>query len=105
MRTVVVKGASSCLAPYCLLFLTLQCWVFSVQAAPSPYSWDANTLFLFHFDEAAGASAATNAGSLEGNAYGVNMTSASSTPPAVTTILGAAGYPGFASSADLNSSG
>jgi alpha-L-rhamnosidase len=88
-----------------LLLLTLQFVFFSVEAAPSPYTWDANTLFLFHFDEPAAASAATNSGSLEGNAYSVNMTTASSAPPVVTTVLGAAGYPGFGNAANLNTSG
>src|SRR6266481_3943317 len=88
-----------------LLLLTLQFVFFSVEAAPSPYTWDANTLFLFHFDEPAAASAATNSGSLKGNAYSVNMTTASSAPPVVTTVLGAAGYPGFGNAANLNTSG
>src|SRR5712672_65737 len=88
-----------------LLLLTLQFGIFSVEAAPSPYTWDANTLFLFHFDEPAGTSAATNSGSLQGNAYSVNMTTASSTPPVVTTVLGAAVFPGFGNAANLNTSG
>jgi hypothetical protein len=105
MRTVVVKVTSSCLARICLLLLALQYWVFSIQAAPSPYTWDVNTLFLFHFDGAPGASAATNAGTLEGIAYSVNMTTASGAPPVVTTVLGAASYLGFANAANLNTSG
>jgi alpha-L-rhamnosidase len=78
----------------------------TVQAALTPYTPDANTLFLFHFDEAAGGSVATNAGSVGGNAYSVNMSSASSTPPVVTTVVGAAaGYSGFGNAANLNTSG
>src|SRR6267142_1578013 len=104
MKNLAAKQPSHWLVQCCLL-LTLHFWSFSLQAAPSPYSWDANTLFLFHFDEPAGASAATNAGSLEGNACSVNMTTASSTPPVVTTVLGAAGYPGFGNAANQNTSG
>jgi len=89
----------------CLFLLTLQFWIISVKADPSPYTWDANTLFLFHFDEPAGASATTNTGTLEGNAYTVNMTSASGAPPVVTTVLGAAGFSGFGNAANLNTSG
>jgi len=76
MKNLAAKQPFAWLVRSLLLF-TLQIGFFSVQAAPSPYTWDANTLFLFHFDEAAGASAATNSGSLEGNVYSVNMT-----PPA-----------------------
>lgn len=57
-----------------------------------PYTADANTLVLLHFDEAAGGSVIANAGSLGGNFYSVNETSASTTPPTVSTLLGAAGY-------------
>ena len=89
----------------CLLLFTFQFGIFSVQAAPSPYTWDANTLFLFHFDELAGASVATNGGTLQGNSYSVNMTTASSSPPLVTTVLGTASYPGFGNAANLNTSG
>lgn len=57
-----------------------------------PYAADGNTLFLFHFDEAAGGTATTNVGSKAGRAYSVNMSSASATPATVTTMFGAAGY-------------
>src|ERR1043165_8395070 len=76
-----------------------------VDADPIPYTWDAHTLVLFHFDEPVGASVATNVGDLEGNAYSVNMTSASSTPSVVATVLGAAGFAGFGNAANLNASG
>src|SRR6267378_4612401 len=104
MKNLAARYVSPSLSVCCLV-LALLSVVLSVQAAPSPYTWDANTLFLFHFDEPAGASAATNVGTLEGNACSVNMTSASSTPPVVTTVLGAAGFPGFGNAANLNSSG
>jgi len=57
-----------------------------------PYTPDANTLFLFHFDEAAGGSVITNFGSKGGLSYAINENPASTTPPLVTTMLGAAAY-------------
>jgi autotransporter-associated beta strand protein len=57
-----------------------------------PYTTDTNTLFLFHFDEAAGGTLTTNVGSKGGVAYSVNENPASATPPTVTTMLGATGY-------------
>ena len=57
-----------------------------------PYTPDANTLFLLHFDEAAGGTVTANAGIKGGNFYSCNLSAASATPPTVTTMLGAAGY-------------
>jgi autotransporter-associated beta strand protein len=57
-----------------------------------PYTPDANTLFLLHFDEAAGGSVTANAGSKGGSFYSCDLSAASATPPTVTTMLGAAGY-------------
>ena len=57
-----------------------------------PYTADANTLYLFHFDEAAGGTVTTNLGSKAGNSYSVTEAVASATPATVTTMLGAAGY-------------
>lgn len=57
-----------------------------------PYTPDANTLFLLHFDEPAGGTVTTNHGTKAGNFYTCNLTAASATPPVVTTMLGAAGY-------------
>lgn len=87
------------------LLFAFQFGTLRTEAVPMPYTWDANTLFLFHFDEPAGSSATTNTGSIEGSAYSVNMTTASSTPPIVTTVLGAAGFAGFGNAANLNTSG
>ena len=56
------------------------------------YTADANTLFLLHFDEAAGGTFATNSGSKGGKFYSVTEAAASATPATVTTMLGAAGY-------------
>src|SRR5215471_1391073 len=105
MKKFAVKVPSAYLMRWCVVVLTLNCWISQLAAAPTPYTWDANTLFLFHFDEPAGSSVTTNAGSQEGNAYSVNMTTASSTPPVVTTVLGAAGFSGFGNAANLNTVG
>ncbi|MEY4916714.1 MAG: hypothetical protein RL616_627 [Verrucomicrobiota bacterium] len=59
------------------------------------YTSDANTLFLVHFDEAAGGTVATNKGSKAGNFYTVvNSTTGNgtATPPTVTVMLGAPSY-------------
>ena len=64
-------------------------------ALTGPYTADANTLVLLHFDEAAGGSATANAGSLGGSFYSVNYSSdsgANSGVPVVTTMLGATSY-------------
>jgi len=65
---------------------------FALADMVGPYTPDANTLFLFHFDEAAGGTVTTNNGSKTGNSYSVNEATASTTPPPVTTMLGAPGY-------------
>ena len=57
-----------------------------------PYTADGNTLYLFHFSEPAGGSVTVNSGSKGGSAYSVNELAASTTPPTVTTMLGAGGY-------------
>ncbi len=59
-----------------------------------PYTPDANTLFLFHFSEAAGGSVTLNSGSKGGSAYSVDANPVSATPPTITAMLGAAGYVG-----------
>ena len=88
--------------PCCLLLAALGQ---GAVATIAPYTADGNTLFLFHFDEAAAGSTATNSGLLGGVACTVNMSSASTSPPLVTSVLGAAGYAGFGNAANLNTSG
>lgn len=66
-----------------------------------PYTPDANTLFLFHFDEENGAVVTPNLGSVGGNAFAVNCNPASETPPTVTGVLGATSYPGFGNCANV----
>ncbi|HYG23225.1 MAG TPA: LamG-like jellyroll fold domain-containing protein [Verrucomicrobiae bacterium] len=77
-----------------------------------PYTPDANTLFLFHFNEPAGSSATVNAGSKGGNSYTVQNDTAGTgqpNPPAVTDLLGAAGYSSgpinFGNSANFHTAG
>ncbi len=65
----------------------------------APETPDANTLFLFHFDESAGSSVTTNVGILGGKAYSVSESVASTTPPEVTDVLGATSYTGFGNAA------
>lgn len=65
---------------------------FALADLVGPYTPDANTLFLLHFDEAAGGSVTTNLGIKGGNFYSVNEAAASATPPVVTTMLGAPSY-------------
>jgi hypothetical protein len=70
-----------------------------------PYSADTNTVYLYHLDEAAGASSAANAGSAgyaaisyQGQPFaGVNVDQ-----PTITSVLGATGYAGFGRAADLS---
>jgi hypothetical protein len=74
-------------------------------AIVGPYTADANTVYLYHFDEGAGASVAANAGSA-----GFNAVSYLGSPYAgdgiaqttLTTVLGAAGFAGFGNAANLS---
>jgi hypothetical protein len=61
-----------------------------------PYTPDANTLFLFHFDEPAGGAVTANVGSKGGNSYAVSEATASATPPTENNLLG---YPAYATNA------
>ena len=70
----------------------------AVADLTGPYTPDANTLFLLHFDEAAGGSVTTNDGIKGGNFYTVTNTLSGNglpQPPPVTTLLGQTAYPGF----------
>jgi hypothetical protein len=75
------------------------------HAAVAPYpSADADTTYLFQFNEAAGGSSAANSGSagsvllsVDGNPYigdGLDQ-------PLITTVLGATGYAGFGNAANV----
>lgn len=74
-----------------------------LHAGVAPYlSADANTSYLYHFNEAAGASSAANAGttgfaalSVDGNPYagdGIDQA-------IITSVLGSDGYSGFGNAA------
>jgi len=65
---------------------------FASAALVGPYTADANTPFLVHFDGAAGSSAAINNGTKAGNFYSCDEATGTATPPTVTTMLGSAGY-------------
>jgi hypothetical protein len=96
--------------PY--LFLTL--WsipLATTQAALTPYTSDANTVYLYHLNEAAGASSAANAGSAGFSAIGYDgnpsepgaVPANTALPQALnTTILGAAGFSGFGGAANIS---
>lgn len=66
--------------------------------AVTPYTVDANTVHLFHFDETSGGEAANEVAG-KNYAYTWNLTSA--TGSANTTLLGATGYSGFGKCVDL----
>ena len=74
------------------LLLTAVLPRFAFADIVGPYTADANTLVLLHFDAAAGGTVAANQGLLGGNFYTVNNATAVAAPPTVTTMLGAAGY-------------
>jgi hypothetical protein len=82
-----------------------------VAAAPAlglvtPYTPDANTIFLYHLNEASGASVAANTGSAGFNAIAFDGNpsngGAGTDQPLDTTILGAAGFAGFGNSANVS---
>jgi len=65
----------------------------------SPYTADASTPHLYHFDEAAGGSATANAGAAGANAYTIDANPA--TGAVVTSVLGAGGFTGFGNAANF----
>jgi autotransporter-associated beta strand protein len=84
-----------------LLVLTLAPRL-ALASIVGPYTPDANTLILLHLDDAAGGSnASIAAGSVFAgtNFISVNQASETTTPPPVTTVLGATADTGFGSAA------
>jgi autotransporter-associated beta strand protein len=71
-------------------------------AINGPYSLDGNTAYLFHLDEAPGASIAANQQTVYNNAIGFQQTSATVAGAVNTTILGAAGRTGFGNAATFS---
>jgi autotransporter-associated beta strand protein len=77
------------------LLLSLLLPQFASAVIVAPYTPDANTTFLFHFDEAAGGSVTTNLGTVGGNAYTVTIgtnTVNTTRSTNVTTLLGGAAF-------------
>ncbi len=93
MRNPFIKTGSRRFASAITLVFALLLGAFPAFAdLVGPYTPDTNTLFLLHFDEAAGGSVTTNLGTKGGNFYSVSEAASTTTPPLVTTMLGAAGY-------------
>lgn len=83
--------------------------VISSRADLVPYSPDANTVYLFHLDEPAGSSIATNSAPLTANTNAIafdgnNFAGDGISQPTVTTVSGAAGYAGFGNCVNLTAS-
>jgi hypothetical protein len=94
-----------------LLFTLCALPLATSQAALTTYTPDANTRYLYHFDEAAGASSAANAGSAgfsaiayDGNPSvpGTPIANVNNPQPSNTTILGATGFTGFGNAANVS---
>lgn len=66
-----------------------------------PYTTDPNTVHLYHLDESAGSASTANAGSAGRSAFPCDGNPISATPPAVTSIFGAAAFSGFGNAADF----
>ena len=69
----------------------------------TPYTADADTLYLYSFDEAAGGGVAANTGTAGFNAVGFSNPFAGSTSdqPVNTGLLGATGFTGFGNAATI----
>lgn len=74
------------------LFLAVSTPRWALANLAGPYTPDANTLFLFHFNEDDSSSIVANEGSVGGYIYSVSEASATTTPSVVTGMLGAIGY-------------
>jgi hypothetical protein len=64
-----------------------------------PYTADAHTVHLYHFDEVAGGSATANAGSAAGSAYTMDVNPVAGA--VVTSVLGGSAYSGFTRAANF----
>ena len=92
MNMFVKSSPLATLRALALLLAVVFVPIFARADLTGPYTTDANTLYLFHFDEASGGTLTANVGSRGGVSYSVNELVASATPATVTTMLGAAGY-------------
>lgn len=98
---------------FSFLKLPLLAWlsgvvVVAASAAVTPYAPDANTVYLFHFEEAASGSSATNSLSAPGGNLisfdGNNFAGDGVNQLVVTTVLGGMGFSGFGNAANLTAS-
>lgn len=85
-RVISVKS----LMPLVCLTTVLLCGRTTLASITGPYSADANTVHLYHFDEAAGATSTPNAGTAGNSAHAWNGSGGSPATP--TDMLGATGY-------------
>ena len=100
MNNISLKFIPNVVARRLTLLLATVCIPCGVTRANivGPYSTDANTLYLFHFDEPAGSSVTTNVGLQGGNCITVtNLTTGNglALPPVSTNMLGKTSFPGF----------
>jgi hypothetical protein len=92
--------------PFLRVFLASSFVVIPARALiTGPYVSDANTLHLFHLDEAAGESASANAVAGAAGLISFNgaaaVASTTAAQPTITTALGATGAAGFGNAANL----
>ncbi len=95
MNMSVKSSPLAALQTWALLLVTVFAPVFARADLVGNYTADANTLFLLHFDGAAGSSAVPNLGSKGGNFYTVvNSTAGNGTaaPALVTAMTGQPAY-------------
>ncbi|MES2657726.1 MAG: LamG-like jellyroll fold domain-containing protein [Verrucomicrobiota bacterium] len=93
--------------PFLAVALGSGLFVPTLHAAVTPYvSADADTSYLYHFNEAAGGSSAANGGStgraalsVDGNPYAGDTVD----QPLITTVLGSTGFSGFGNAANVTS--
>ena len=89
-----ILSAATCRLALLLAAVFLPCLLARANIVGA-YTPDANTLYLFHFDEAAGSSVTTNVGIKGGNCITVTNTPANpglTLPPTVATMLGKTSY-------------
>lgn len=72
----------------------------TAYAVAIPYAPDANTVHLYHFNEAAGGTSTANAGSVGNSAVAWN--GSATTPSTPTTLLGASAFTGFGGAGNLS---
>ncbi|MCU0797065.1 MAG: LamG domain-containing protein [Akkermansiaceae bacterium] len=89
-----------------LALIAIPLGIGTASAALTSYTADANTIYLYHFNESSGATSATNSGTagfaaiaFDGNPAANNATN----PQALnSSILGSSGFSGFGNSANIS---